>query len=94
MTLLVPTAAVSPQGEDKGQVWVVDSSGASPVARRRDITTSPSTDEGFTAVTSGLRLTDRVVLDPPAPPAIKDGTRLKVLGERTSSTSNAAPSTP
>ncbi|MBL0870619.1 MAG: efflux RND transporter periplasmic adaptor subunit [Phycisphaerales bacterium] len=94
MTLLVPSAAVTSLGDDKGQVWVVDTSGGSPVARRRDIATAPSADEGFISVTSGLRLTDRVVLDPPAPPAIKDGTRLKVLGERTSTTNNAAPTTP
>ncbi len=94
MTLLVPTAAVASVGDDKGQVWVVDSSGGSPVARRREIAITPSPDEGFIAVTSGLRLTDRVVLDPPAPPAIQDGTRLKVLGERTSTAGNAAPSTP
>lgn len=94
MTLLVPMAAVTALAQDKGQVWVVDTSEGSAVARRRDITTMPSTDEGFTAVTSGLRLTDRVILDPPAPPAITDGTRLKVLGERTGIASTAAPATP
>lgn len=94
MTLLVPSAAVTPLEGGKGQVWVVDTSGGSPVARRRDIATSPSADVGFTAVTSGLRLTDRVILDPPAPPAIKDGTRLKVLGERTSTASSETPTTP
>lgn len=92
ITLLVPTAAITSAGEERGQVWVVDTSGGSPVARRRDIATTPSPDEGFTAVTSGLRLTDRVILDPPAPPAIQDGTRLKVLGERTTA-STAPPST-
>lgn len=92
--LLVPTAAVAAVGADKGQVWVVDTSSGSPVARRRDIVTAPSADEGFTAVTSGLRLTDRIILDPPAPPAIKDGTRLRVLGERTTAPSEPASSTP
>ena len=92
--LLVPTAAVAAVGADKGQVWVVDTSSGSPVARRRDIVTAPSADEGFTAVTSGLRLTDRIILDPPAPPAIKDGTRLKILGERTTAPSEPASSTP
>lgn len=94
MTLLVPSAAVTSIGDDKGQVWVVDTGGGSAVARRRDITTMPSTDQGYTAVTVGLRLTDRVVLDPPASPAIKDGTRLKVLGERTSATTAPSPTTP
>lgn len=82
LTLLVPTAAVASVGGNKGRVWVVDTSGGSPVSRLRDVTTVPSADEGFTAVTSGLRLTDRIILDPPAPPAIREGMRLKVLGER------------
>ncbi|QOJ00980.1 MAG: efflux RND transporter periplasmic adaptor subunit [Phycisphaeraceae bacterium] len=94
MLLLVPTAAVTSAGEDKGQVWVVETSGGSPVARRRDITTTPAADEGFTAVASGLRLTDRIILDPPAPPAIRDGMRLKVLGERTTAPSEPASSNP
>ena len=94
MTLLVPSTAVTLQGDDKGQVWIVDTSGGSPVARRRDIATAPSADEGFIAVTSGLRLTHRVILDPPPPPAIKDGTRLKVLGERASTASSETPTTP
>ena len=94
MTLLVPTAAVTLASDGKGQVWVVDTSGGGPVARRRDIAIVPSTDDGFTAVTSGLRLTDRIILDPPAAPAIQDGTRLKVLGERTAPSSEPASSTP
>lgn len=94
MLLLLPTAAVTSAGEDRGQVWVVDTSGGSPVARRRDITTTPAADEGFTAVTSGLRLTDRIILDPPVPPAIRDGMRLKVLGERTTAPSEPASSNP
>ena len=94
MTLLVPSAAVTSVGDDKGQDWVVDTSGRSPVARRRDIVTAPSADEGFTAVTSGLRLTDRIILDPPAPPAIRDGMRLKVLGERTTTPLEPASSNP
>ncbi|QOJ00897.1 MAG: HlyD family efflux transporter periplasmic adaptor subunit [Phycisphaeraceae bacterium] len=94
MTLLVPTAAVTVAGDGKGLVWVVDNSGGSPVARRRDVATTPSADDGFTIVIGGLRLTDRIILDPPAPPAIQDGTRLNVLGERTDATSNPAPSTP
>jgi hypothetical protein len=56
--------------------------------------TTPAADEGFTAVIKGLRLTDRVILDPPSPPAIQDGTRLKVLGERTSAALSPSPTTP
>lgn len=94
LTLLIPTAAVASVGANMGQVWVVDTSGGSPVARHRDIVTVPSADEGFTAVTKGLRLTDRIILDPPAPPSIKDGSRLKVLGERTTAFSEPASPTP
>jgi HlyD family secretion protein len=94
MTLLVPVAAVTTTGDGTGQVWVVDTSTGTPVARRRDIATASSTDEGFVAVTEGLRLTDRVILNPPAPPAIKDGTRLKVLGEHASDSDKPASPTP
>lgn len=94
LTLLVPTSAVTAAGEGKGQVWIVDTSGGSPVARRREIVTMPAADAGFVVVTSGLRLTDRVILDPPASPTIRDGTRLKILGERTTATTEASPSTP
>ena len=80
--------------EGKGQAWIVDTSGGSAVARRRDIQTAPSADEGFTGVTSGLRLTDRIILDPPASPAIRDGMRLNVLGERTTAPSEASSPTP
>lgn len=93
LMLLIPMVAVTPAGEGKGQVWVVDASGGSPVARRRDIATAPSADEGFVGVTSGLRLTDRVILNPPAPPAIQDGTRLKILGEPTAAASQPASTT-
>jgi multidrug efflux pump subunit AcrA (membrane-fusion protein) len=94
MTLLIPVAAVTTTGDGRGQVWLVDSSAGTPVARRRDIATAPSADEGFVAVTEGLRLTDRVIVNPPAPPAIKDGTRLKVLGEHASDSDKPASPTP
>ncbi len=94
MVLLVPAPSVTSTGEGKGQVWIVDTGGGSPVARLRDITTTPSSDEGFIAVTSGLRLTDRVILDPPASPAIRDGTPLRLLGERTTAASETSRPTP
>lgn len=94
LTLLVPRAAVTAAGDGKGHVWVVDAGSGSPVARKREIATLPAADDGFIAVTSGLRLTDRVILDPPSPPAIQDGTRLKVLGERTSAASEPQPTNP
>lgn len=87
LVLLVPASAIAESGAGTGRVWVVDVSGGSPVARRRDVATSPAADPGFVLVTSGLRLTDRVILDPPQAPEIQEGTRLKVLGERTSASS-------
>lgn len=94
VALLVPTSAVASVGEDKGRVWIVDASGGSPVARLRDVNIAPAADEGYVTVTSGLQLTDRVILDAPEPPAIKDGTRLRVLGERTTAGSEPASTTP
>lgn len=94
LMLLVPAGSVTPAGEGKAHIWVVDASGGSPVARWREIATVPSAEEGFLGATSGLRLTDRVILDPPAPPAIQDGTRLKILGERTTAASLPASPTP
>lgn len=84
--LLVPTNAVISTSEGKGRVWIVDASDGSPVARQRDIAISPATDVDFVIATSGLQLTDRVILDPSSHPTIKEGMRLKVLGEQPATT--------
>lgn len=93
-TMLVPTSAVTPAGEGKGRVWIVDFGGGSPLARLRDVTTAPSSDQGYVTVTSGLQLTDRVILDAPPPPAIRDGTRLRILGEPISTANSPPPAAP
>ncbi|HEX2839390.1 MAG TPA: efflux RND transporter periplasmic adaptor subunit [Phycisphaerales bacterium] len=92
--LLVPAAALVTTAEGKAHVWIVDSGSGVPVARRREVATAPAPDEGYVVVNSGLRLTDRVILDPPAPPKIRDGTRLKILGDVTTAASSAEPTTP
>lgn len=94
LSLLVPSSAVTAVGDNKGSVWVVDSSSGSSVARRRDVTLDgASLDEGFTVIVAGLRVTDRVIIDAPPSPAIHDGTRIRVLGERTPA-AHPVPATP
>lgn len=80
LTLLVPASAVAASSGEAGTVWVVDLTSGSPRARRRDVQTLASDDPGYTRIRTGLRLTDRVVLDPPT--TLKDGAPLRVLGER------------
>ena len=93
-TLLVPTSAVTPTSEGKGRVWIVDFSSGSPLARLRDVNIAPAADVGYVTVTSGLQLTDRVILDAPPPPAIRDGTRLRILGEPISTANSPPPAAP
>jgi len=82
--LVLPASALSRTGGGKVTVWLVDSAGGAPVARLREVATEPTDDTALVAITSGLRLADRVVIDAPA--GLRDGVRLKVLGERTSGT--------
>lgn len=80
LSLLVPASAVSATSEEEASLWVVELAGGSPVARRRNVQTSSGATEGYTLVRSGVRLTDRVILDPP--PSLRDGSRVRVQGER------------
>jgi multidrug resistance efflux pump len=82
--LVLPASVLSRTGEGKATVWLVDSAGGAPVARLREVATEPTDDTALVAITAGLRLADRVVIDAPA--GLRDGVRLKVLGERTSGT--------
>jgi HlyD family secretion protein len=88
--LLVPTAAIRPTTDGRAMVWLVELSDGSAKALRREITTRPSSHDGYVHVTSGLTLTDRVVLEPPA--TLRDGTRLRVIedGTRNSPSSEAS----
>lgn len=94
LVLLVPTSAVFASGDGKGRVWIVDADGGGPVARQRDITTAAAALEGFVTVTSGLRITDRVILDSAAVRTMKDGTRIKVVGEGGTNAVDTSSATP
>lgn len=68
----------------QGRVFVIDPDG--PRARERSVTTietagaAPST--GLVAVTSGLDISDKVVVDPPA--GLADGDLVEITGEESS----------
>ncbi len=76
LALVIPAASITPTTDHAALVWIVDSSSGSPIARRREIATAPSPDEGFITATRGLTLTDRVILD--APPSLREGSRLVI----------------
>ena len=78
--LLVPTGALTKTEKDGATAWVVEMDGSSAIARRREVRWREASDEGYAVVVSGLRLTDRVILEPPA--TLRDGARVTVLGER------------
>lgn len=85
--LLVPVAAlVSAATADRRSVWLVDTSSGSPTATLREITIEDSSDEGFALVLSGLRLTDRVVIDPPD--SLRPGARLIVTSNTAGDTAH------
>jgi HlyD family secretion protein len=86
-TLLVPVSAVVPVGEGRCEVWTVDTGGRGPVAGKRAVVTGAASDEGLVEVTSGLRLTDRVIVDPGAVTGLREGVRLRVMGERAAAAS-------
>jgi hypothetical protein len=77
--LLVPAAALVGRSDARGRVWVAEVDGRSHVARLRDVALGPSSDAGFVAVREGLRITDRVVLDPSVIPGLADGVRIRPI---------------
>jgi len=68
----------------RGDVWVVEWTTGAPRARRKEVTFSQSASvaKPYVAVWSGLRPTDRVIVEPAVMPLLRDGSRLRVLGER------------
>jgi len=78
--LLIPAAGVTKGEAGRGHVWIVDSSSGAPLARRAEIRCEDSGDPDYVVVIEGIRLTDRVVVDPPA--NIREGARLRVLHDR------------
>lgn len=83
LELLVPEGAVVQREAGGSMVWVVDVSKGSAVAVQRSVETRDAGMEGFVAAVSGVRLTDRLILDPPS--TLREGVRVRVLGERTPS---------
>ena len=79
LELLVPAKALVAVTSTGGSVWVVDQTRGSTLVHKREIHTQPSQDEGFLAVVDGLKLSDRVVIDPPA--TLTDGARVAIIGE-------------
>lgn len=84
--LLIPVDALVGASENTASVWLVDASSGSPLACKRDVTTHMSSEDGFVEIVTGLRAGDRVIVEPSA--EIRHGSRLKILGERTGSSSN------
>ncbi len=75
--LLVPARAIQPAAMGKGVVWVIDVISGRTVVRRREVEVTSWTDPEHVAVTSGLRMTDRVIVDPPG--TLTDGARVRVV---------------
>lgn len=74
LLLLVSIAALMNAKDDRAQVWITEPSGTSLVVRRRDITYHAADDKDFVIADTGLRTTDRVVLNAPA--ALHNGQRV------------------
>ena len=79
--LLAPIAAVFNTAGGKGWVWLVDGSSGQTLARKREVATEQTAEPDFAAITSGLQISDRLIVDAPAD--LQDGARITVLGERT-----------
>ncbi len=79
--LLIATNALQGPAGAQRFVWLVETGTRTTVVRKRNVTIEPSADEHFSLVVEGLRVSDRVVIDPPQ--SLHDGARIKVLGEHT-----------
>lgn len=76
LSLLIPVQALHNRRDGAAEVWITEARDGGIVARRREITMSESADEGYVLVGSGLRITDKVVIDAPA--SLKDGERIVI----------------
>jgi multidrug efflux pump subunit AcrA (membrane-fusion protein) len=77
--LLIPERAVTPTSPGHGVAWVVQAASRGWVARRREVTFVPWSEPEFVAVTSGVGMTERVIVEAPA--GLADGVRVRVVGE-------------
>lgn len=74
---LVPDALVHRAADGQGHVWLADQ--ARNVAVLRTVTLGRGTADGWIEVLDGLQPGDRLIADPPA--NLKDGRRLRIVGE-------------
>jgi multidrug efflux pump subunit AcrA (membrane-fusion protein) len=81
LRLWIPEQVLLDRDGDTARVWVVehDTRDPSNIAAVRTIRTEPASSSGFVAVNEGLRLGDRVIVNPPT--ALQPGTRVQVMGE-------------
>lgn len=77
--LLIPVGAVTPTSPGRGVAWVVQAASRGWVARRREVTFVPWSEPEYLAVTSGVGMTERVIVEAPA--GLSDGVRVRVVGE-------------
>ncbi len=74
--LFVPESAIG-QRDGQNFVWVADQTARQ--ARRVEVTPSRTVQDGWVAVTGGLRPGDRVIVNPPAD--LRDGNRIRMQEE-------------
>lgn len=81
LRLLIPQSALIADGE-KFRVWLVqhDERAGATIAISRDVHISSNKNRGHVEVAQGVQAGDKVVVDPPA--HLKDGVRVRVMGER------------
>ncbi len=82
LRLIVPRAALFGREGERARAWVVESGGGrrSAVAVQRDIVLGAAVGEGDIEVREGLRPGDRLIVD--APSGLREGVRVRVLGEK------------
>lgn len=85
--LLIATEALQGPAGAERFVWLIETGARAIVVRRRNVSIGPSGDEHFSVVVSGLRVSDRVVINPP--PSLQDGARVKILVEPATPTSHS-----
>lgn len=76
-SLFAPRGLVQRTAGDESYVWVIDPSG--DVARRRIVTPGMRRIDDWIEIAAGLHPGDRLIVD--APPGLRDGQRVRVVGE-------------
>ncbi|HWL92094.1 MAG TPA: efflux RND transporter periplasmic adaptor subunit [Phycisphaerae bacterium] len=82
LRLIVPISALVNRQDDAADVWAVRKMhGGECVAERRRVSLAAEEAGGAIEVLSGVRLGDRLIVDPPQ--GLGDGTRVRISGEKT-----------